>query len=80
MSIKINLPIIGERNIRFNPGACYASQVSLDNRRNRSVRRVVKTIQELKEMFANIATAPENYSNIVSHLSDGEVPHHDYWS
>lgn len=75
-SIKVNLPIIGERNIRFTPGACYACQVSLDNRRNRSVRRVVKTIQELKEMFSNIATLPENYSEIVSHLFDGEVPNH----
>jgi hypothetical protein len=76
MSIKITLPIIGDRNIRFNQGSCYASQVSLDNRRNRSVRRVVKTIQELKQMFSYIATLPQDYSAIVNNLPEGEVPHH----
>lgn len=75
-SVRIDLPIIGQRDIRFNPGACYASQVSLDHSRNRSVRRVVKTIQELREMFSRIAKPPENYSEIVNDLPDGEVPHH----
>ena len=76
MRIKIDLPVIGERNIRFYSRECYASQVSLDNTKVRSVRRVVKTIQELKEMFSYISTLPEDYSEIVKNLPDGEVPHH----
>lgn len=75
-SIRINLSIIGERNIQFKSGTCYANQVSLDNCKKRGIRRVVKTIQEVKEMFANIAKIPENYSDIVNNLSNKEVPHH----
>lgn len=75
-STRINLSVIGERNIEFRSGECYANQVSLDNRKKRCIRRVVKTIQEVKEMFANIAKIPENYSDIVNNLSNEEVPHH----
>jgi len=76
MHIKVDLPVIGERNICFNSENCYAKQESLDKTKIRTIRRVVKTIKELNLSFANIANVPENYSEIVSHLSPDEIPHH----
>jgi hypothetical protein len=76
MHIKVDLPVIGERNICFNSENCYAKQESLDKTKIRTVRRVVKTVKELNLVFANIANLPENYSEIVSHLSPDEIPHH----
>ena len=76
MHIKVDLPVIGERNICFNSENCYAKQESLDKTKIRTIRRVVKTIKRLNLAFTNIATIPENYSEIVSHLSSDEIPHH----
>jgi hypothetical protein len=76
MHVKVDLPVIGERNICFNSENCYAKQESLDKTKIRTVRRVVKTVKELNLVFANIANLPENYSEIVSHLSPDEIPHH----
>lgn len=76
MHIKVDLPVIGERNICFNSENCYAKQESLDKTKIRTVRRVVKTLRELNMIFANIANLPENYSEIVNHLSADEIPHH----
>lgn len=76
MHIKVDLPVIGERNICFNSENCYAKQESLDKTKIRTVRRVVKTVNDLNTVFANIANLPENYSEIVSHLSPDEIPHH----
>ena len=76
MHIKVNLPLIGERNICFNSENCYAKQESLDKTKIRTIRRVVKTIKRLNLAFTNITTIPENYSEIVSHLSSDEIPHH----
>jgi hypothetical protein len=76
MSITIDLPVIGERKICFNSDSCFAKQESLDKIKIRTVRRVVKTVKELNTVFYNIANLPENYSEIVSHLSPDEIPHH----
>ena len=76
--IKVDLPVIGERNICFNPENCYGKQESLDKTKIRIVRRVVRTIKNLNSVFANIINIPENYSDIVSHLSADEIPHHYY--
>jgi hypothetical protein len=76
MHIKVDLPVIGERNICFNSNNCYGTQESIDKRKIRTVRRVVKTIKRLNLAITNIATIPENYSKIVSHLFSDEIPHH----
>jgi len=78
MNIKINLPVVGVRVIHFNNNSLYASQSSLDNTKVRVVRRIVTSINQLKEMFNNISSIPTNYSEIVKNLPDGEVPHHYY--
>ena len=74
MNVKIELPVIGERNISFNLDNCYANQQSIDKTKNRTVRRVVKTVNRLNEQFNQLANPPENYGLIVSQLFPYEIP------
>jgi hypothetical protein len=76
--LKVDLPIIGERFIKFKYDTCYASQITLDRTKSRLVRRVVKTIQEVKEMFDKISTPPFDMSALIAALPDGTIPHHFY--
>lgn len=71
--IKIELPVIGSRNIEFVSDSCYAKQISDDRERVRVVRRVVKTVQQIKYLFDNISIPIDS---VLSNLPDGTIPHH----
>ena len=75
-SVDIELPICGSRTFRFIPNQSFASQNDDVNNKTRLVRRVTKTIQELKIMLHRIASAPVDISELVSNLPDGVIPHH----
>ena len=75
-TVTIELPLLGERQIQFISGTCYAKQVSLDGTRVRFMRRIITTIQELKIMFNSISKTPININKIMENLPDGTVPHH----
>ena len=75
-TVTIELPLLGERQIQFINGTCYAKQVSLDGTRVRFMRRIVSTIQELKIMFNSVSTPPININQILENLPDGTIPHH----
>lgn len=72
----IDLPVIGERKIEFVSNTCYAMQNSLDNAKVRNVRRVIKTIAELNQMFNLIQNPSLSYSEIIAQMSESDVPHH----
>lgn len=75
-NIIISLPIIGKRNLIFQSDSCYARQVSLDGTKTRFVRRVVKTVKELNEIFNNITIPEINISSLLAALPDNSIPHH----
>jgi len=74
--VTIELPIIGERIIEFNIDNCYAKQISPDSTKVRFVRRIVKSIQEVREMFDKISMRPIDIDTIIQNLPDGSIPHH----
>lgn len=74
--VDIELPVIGDRTIEFIHDSCYARQVSQDRTRVRFVRRVVKTVQQVKEMFDRISMPMIDINTILSGLPDGTIPHH----
>jgi hypothetical protein len=75
-SVDVELPICGTRTFRFNPGQAFASQNDVVNRKSRVVRRVTKTIQELKVMLDRMSTPPVDIAELLSSLPDGTIPHH----
>tara|TARA_B100000965_G_scaffold341112_1_gene309734 strand:- start:10 stop:645 length:636 start_codon:yes stop_codon:yes gene_type:complete len=74
-NVNIKLPIIGERTIKFQDDTCFANQFSLDENKSRFVRRVVKTIQEVKVMFDNLSKPLLNIDELIADLPEGSVPH-----
>tara|TARA_R110002012_G_scaffold321315_1_gene548627 strand:- start:171 stop:1244 length:1074 start_codon:yes stop_codon:yes gene_type:complete len=74
-NVNIELPVIGERTIKFQDDTCYASQYTLDRTKSRFVRRVVKTIQEVKIMFDNLSKPLLNIDELIAGLPDGTYPH-----
>ena len=75
-NIDIDLPVIGKRTIEFNGNSCYAKQISLDRTKVRFVRRVVKSVQHVKDMFDMISTPPLDINLIISQLPHGTIPYH----
>lgn len=78
-SVKIDLPIIGERNIVFIEGTCYAKQISLDGKCVRFMRRVIKTVQQLKVMLdriSNITLDTVDINKLLVNLPENSIPHH----
>lgn len=74
--VDIELPVIGERKIEFIRNSCYAKQISLDGTKVRFIRRVIKTIQSVKEMFDKISVTPTDINIIIASLPEGSIPHH----
>ena len=83
-SSRINLPnnyvtidtIAGIKYIYFQPNSFYAKQTDSTNTKVRTVRRVLKTVKELKEMFQNVR--PNSFVNIeqiLETLEPGEIPY-----
>ena len=72
----VELPICGTRTFKFNPGQAFASQNDTVNNKTRMVRRVTKTIQELKTMLDRMSTPPVDISKLFSSLPAGTTPHH----
>ena len=77
-NVTINLPQVGERIIMFNSTSCFARQTTFDRKRNRTVRRVIKTVKQLQNIFSEIANPIENSFDLLNSLPDGTVPHQFY--
>ena len=65
------------RHIEFTNGS-YAKQYNSDKTCMRMVRRVIKTISELKYTFDNLNNTSESIDAIISNLPDGVVPSQFY--
>ena len=67
-----------ELMIKFTRGQSFALQRNEAEGKERAVRRVVKTVQEVKVMLDKMATPPIDASELAEHLPAGTVPHHFY--
>uniref|UniRef100_A0A6U7KI92 U-box domain-containing protein n=1 Tax=Haptolina brevifila TaxID=156173 RepID=A0A6U7KI92_9EUKA len=56
----------------------FALQRDEANNKERAVRRVIKTVQEVKVMLDRMTTPPVDISELVASLPAGDVPHHFY--
>ena len=75
-NINIDLPVIGKRTIEFNNNSCYAKQISPDRSKVRFVRRVIKTVKMVKDMFDKISNPSLDIDSIIAGLPDNTIPHH----
>ena len=66
----------GAYTIRFNGDQSFASQRDSTGTKHRMVRRVIKTIQEVKVMLDRMVNPPVDLDEIISQLPDGTIPHH----
>ena len=73
-SVNITIPDCGIYTIKFTPGQMFGSQNNYVDRKHRVVRRVIKTVNELKNIFLNIPPLPVNISKLINTLPDGTVP------
>ena len=64
------------RRVFFSLGQPYARQINPEQNKERLVRRVVKTFQELKVMLDKMNTPPIDITELLSNLPDGSIPHH----
>ena len=62
--------------IRFTAGSSFALQRDEGRGKERTVRRVVKTIQEVKVMLDGMASPPVTASDLSEVLPSGTIPHH----
>lgn len=65
-----------ELKIRFTRDQSFALQKDEQRGKERTVRRVVKTVQEVKQMLDRLATPPIDPSDLVEMLPANSVPHH----
>jgi len=63
-------------SIRFRAEQAFALQRDDEHGKERAVRRVVKTIQELKVMLDRMSTPPMEPSELSDLLPAGTIPHH----
>ena len=66
----------GTYTICFNNDNSFASQRDSSRTKHRLVRRVIKTIQELKIMIDRMGCPPLDIDEIISQLPDDTTPHH----
>ena len=62
--------------IAFKRGQSFALQKNEARGSERAVRRVIKTVQDIKAMLDRMATPPIDLVDLVSTLPEGTVPHH----
>lgn len=62
--------------IKFTPGASFALQRDEARGKERTVRRVIKTIQEVKVMLDRMQTPPIDPSDLTDVMPSGNIPHH----
>ena len=60
----------------FFRNQAFATQEDEVNRKCRMVRRVIKTIQEVKIMLDKMASPPVDIYELTNILPDGTIPHH----
>ena len=76
-SLDLILPMEnGERTIIFAGSQPYARQMQSTTGKERLIRRVVKSVAEIKAMFERIKNPPVDISALISNLPDGTIPHH----
>ncbi len=73
---EIEIQNVGTYTICFNGDQSFASQRDSSRTKHRMVRRVIKTIQELKVMIDRMICSPVDIDEIISQLPDGTTPHH----
>ena len=79
--LNLDLPIQnGKRTIIFICGNPYATQIDPINKKERLMRRIVKTVAEIKIMFENIKNPPVCIDELIANLPDGSIPHHFFCS
>mmetsp|Transcript_5901 Transcript_5901/g.14984 ORF Transcript_5901/g.14984 Transcript_5901/m.14984 type:complete len:368 (-) Transcript_5901:246-1349(-) len=69
----------GERtyNVNFTPNSSFALQRDDARNKERVMRRVIKTVQELKTSLAGISRPPKmSIKQLMDSLPDGTIPHH----
>lgn len=62
--------------IKFTRGQSFALQRDEARAKERAVRRVVKTVQEVKVMLDRMSTPPVDISELAEQLPAGSIPHH----
>lgn len=73
----LTLPAIERRvKIRFTRDQAFAVQRDEARDKERAVRRVVKTVQDVKVMLDRMTTPPLDLSELVAALPQDTVPHH----
>jgi len=74
----VNVDVIGRGYaIKFTPGSSFALQRDEERNKERTVRRVVKTVQELKASLERIShPPPSTIAELMANLPNDAIPHH----
>lgn len=75
----LELPLeAAERTLRikFTPGQTFGLQTDERRGKERTIRRVIRTIQDLKIMLDCISTPPIDPSELAEIVPPGTIPHH----
>lgn len=75
--VELSLTAIARNvKIRFTRDQSFAVQKDVVRNKERAVRRVVKTVQEVKSMLDRLQTPPLDLSELVASLPADTIPHH----
>lgn len=75
--VQLSLPQMDRAfRIQFTRDQSFALQRDDAANKERAVRRVVKTVQEIKVMLDRMANAPVDPNELARVLPDGSIPHH----
>ena len=75
--LDLTLPVIGRRvKVVFTRDAAFAVQLDEARGKERAVRRVIKTVQDVKVMIDRMSTPPLDLSELAAALPTDTFPHH----
>ena len=78
-SLNLTLPMQnGDRTIIYINNQPYARQIDDVNHKERLMRRVVKKVSEIKEMFEVMKNPPISISELIASLPEGKIPSQFY--
>ena len=73
----VSVPLMDkELTIEFTRGQSFALQRIESEAKERAVRRVIKSVQEVKDMLDKMATPPLDPAELAEALPQGTIPHH----
>ena len=73
-SVNINIPNCGMFTVKFIQDHMYASQYSCKSYKNKFVRRVIKTVGELKNILDNLEPLPINIYKLINTIPEETIP------